>query len=259
MRLSLTHGHRRSPAGRLSRLAPAEAASRIAATRRAGSLRRRAGSRPGRRACAHAREPGANARRAIAIGQHRDRLARHGLRRERVLDQLGHDRLAGNQVHHPDGVERHDAARELIRERRHAIDDRPSACRAAPPARSRCPRRSARRRPTPARCRCRPRRREPRPPVVGADRVEQLVVEMRRARDDELRAGHLAAESAVPRPRGRAGCATPRSAGCRAESRRSARTASGPGRARNASRVADGFARSISGCPTNSTGTPPFS
>ena len=32
-----------------------------------------------------------------------------------------------------------------------------------------------------------------------------------------------------------------------------------PRPARNASRVADGFARSISGWPTNSTGTPPFS
>ena len=36
------------------------------------------------------------------IGEHRDRFARDGFRREGVLNQLRHDPLAGDQVHHPD-------------------------------------------------------------------------------------------------------------------------------------------------------------
>ena len=55
--------------------------------------------------CAHARKAFANPCDALAIGQHRDRLARDGLRRELVLHELRHDAVAGNQVDHADGVE----------------------------------------------------------------------------------------------------------------------------------------------------------
>src|SRR5207344_1980455 len=92
-----------------------------------GEAKNRGGSAPARpwtaEPCAYARETRANSCGAIAVGEHGDGLAGNGVRRECVLDEFRRDGLAGNQVHHADGAERHDASRELIRERRHSIHD----------------------------------------------------------------------------------------------------------------------------------------
>ena len=101
--------------------------------------------------------------------------------------ELGGDRLAGNQVHHPDGVERDDAARELVRKRRHPIDHdhRRVVKRRLDRGGARSGQRDIRR--------CQHGvgialdEREPRIRAGRTDRVEQAVVEVRRARDDELR------------------------------------------------------------------------
>ena len=60
---------------------------------------------------------------ALVVGQHRDRLARDGRRRERVLNQLRHDPLAGNQIDHADVVDGDETPQQPIGQRRHAVDD----------------------------------------------------------------------------------------------------------------------------------------
>ncbi len=227
------------------------ATERVRRGRRAGSLPPRGGWRPGRRAARArvarpARMRAARSRSvSIEIASRRDRL-----RRERVLHQLRHDRLAGDQVHHADRVDLDERGAASRYDSGDTGRRSPSACRAAPSAPSRCRTRSARRRTTRAPCRCRLRRSAtgatvPRPPARTA--IEQRLVEVRRARDDELRAGH-ARRGCARRPRqGRAGSATPRSAGCPAGWRRSAPTAPSRAPSETSPRVADGIARSTAG------------
>ncbi len=75
--------------------------------------------------------------------KHRDRFAGDGLRRERVLDQLRHDPLARDQVHHREGVELDQTAGRCGTRAATGDRRRPSACREARSARSRCPTPSA--------------------------------------------------------------------------------------------------------------------
>ena len=96
-------------------------------------------------------------------------------------------------------------------------------------------------------------------PAPRADRVEQRVVEVRRARDDELRAGHVAPDQ--PRGRGEIGqdardLVRPAAGQDRDGRRRRRQPERGEKRARAAPTASR---RSISGWPTNSTGTPPVS
>ena len=79
-------------------------------------------------------------------------------------------------------------------ERRHPVDDHHRRVVQRASARSPCPTRSARRRPPPAPRRCRPRRSRRRARLRAG--VEQAVVEVRRARDHELRVRARSRESA---------------------------------------------------------------
>ena len=126
----------------------ASAARRLAPGRRAARARA-----PGRRECA----PRARDRSASTIASRRDRL-----RRERVLHQLRHDLLAGDQVDHADRVDRHEPPQPAGTSAATRGRRSPSACRAAPSGRSRCRTRSARRPPTRAPRRSRLRRRRQR-------------------------------------------------------------------------------------------------
>ena len=137
-------------------------------------------------ALAHAGEAFAHLRGAAAVGQHRDRFVGHRVGRE-LRPESARARSVRRQSGSPwRTCPPSRAACRASRSAATAGRRRPSACRAAPSAPSRCPTPSAPRPPTRARHRS-PLRRSRRQRQPSRD-VEQMVVEVRRASDEELRA-----------------------------------------------------------------------
>jgi len=60
---------------------------------------------------------------SLSIGEERHHLRRRALWREVVLNQLGNDAAAGNEVRHRVGVDVHERLTESIRERRQPVHD----------------------------------------------------------------------------------------------------------------------------------------
>ena len=239
------------------RSSPARQA-RPAARATARTASPRAGWRPAPPRRARTRgEPRAHLGRAGRVGQQAHRLAGDRLGREGVLDQLGHDAAARNQVHHAERVHLHERPAEAYSA---ATGGRrsPSAGRGSPSAPWRCPTRSPPRRPPPAHRRRGPRATRAQAAVepLRRDRVEQRVVEAGRPRQQEL---HAAARAAATRRAASASVGRiARSSFGRLPGSSATVGASGasPAARRKASRGADAGVRSTSGWPTNSTGTP---
>ena len=186
---------------------------------------------------------------SIEIASRGDRF-----RRERVLDQFGHDPLPGNQVDHRERVELHEPPAKPVLERRQRDRRPPSACRAARSARSRCPTPSARRRQPPAPRRFRPstianRLSAASTPARTADRRDAAPARTRTAPRAPLRESSAAAPTSVgrmrrdfTRPAARAARAIVGASGIEPEPRRNAsRDACGCGQIDQ--RMADEFHR----------------
>src|SRR5262245_35353379 len=57
------------------------------------------------------------------VGQYAQRLDRSLLRREVVLNQLGHDARARDEIHHRVGIHPHERLADRVGQRTHAVDD----------------------------------------------------------------------------------------------------------------------------------------
>ena len=144
--------------------------------------------------CAHLGERAARLLGALVVRQQRQRLGRDVLGRAVVLDQLGHNAPAGNEIDHRDVIDQQEPAAEAVGQGRQPVDDdhRPAVQRGLNG-------RGARR------CDRHIRNRQH---VVGSREHfdgpgaaplrarKQAIVERRRPRDDELRVAAAARRSA---------------------------------------------------------------
>ena len=189
-----------------------------------------------------------------AVVQQCKSLASHALGRAVVLNQLRHDAAAGDQIGHAEGVDLHERVGPVCTSTATACRESPSASRATRSARSRSPRRSARRRRHAARRRCVPRRwRRRRRRDRARRRVTPTAWALSRARTACRDVPRECASSRRPAP---AAMRALRLDGSQEAAPPPARRDPVPARVRKASRDAVTSIRSMSGWPTNSTGTP---